>query len=772
MNQLRPASLRNRRRRSALVIFGALLLSAALLTSVASAQGADPRVGLAPGFETPGVAAHGMRAAREPPQAGGLLRPRELRATSAFVNSDMALQGNFTRSSATSTASRSTTSRTRSSPALSDRGRLPGRPGRPLGLREPALHVGRGERAPGPTADADARGGRDHALPRRPHLRHQQPRRACAGGGGADLPRLAHAHARDEPERRPTTSTSTSQGTAASARRPRCRAAGAADGNTANHAASDERTRRSGGSRSSRSRSRRPRTRRVVNEPRLFRDAATGASTALQNAPPTPLHPVRDTVGRRRRSTDSCHDITVYPEIELAAGACEGNGLLIDISDPANPTRIDAVADPLYAYWHGATFTNDGKKVVFTDEWGGGTGRALPRDRRPQLGRATRSTTSSTASSSFRSYYKLPVVADDPGELRQPHPVARPGPRPRHLRPGLVPGRRVGGRLHRLGQPGRDRLLRPRADQHGHASSSAACGRPTGTTAPSTAPRSPAASTSATHADARQLSQNEIDAAAEVHARAPERPAPARSSGSRASPSSRSFLDQLVRADAIPTNISNNVDKALDKAEMLPRGGQQRCCPGAAPGRNQAAARPAIRQPARRAAGSRGLVLAHGEGRDAASASFPRTPRLVVGSMRAARWEVAGIRPAALIMAQAVTRPRPRHPARTALSSHREPPARPRPQVRRARAAWGDALLHRPDLLAHHACLLGHLPADAALGGLTLGVVLFGLARASPSSGSSSALVLPSVRDLGLVLLLRPGSRTARRSARPPCRTP
>ena len=77
--------------------------------------------------------------------------------------------------------------------------------------------------------------------------------------------------------------------------------------------------------------------------------------------------------------TNSCHDITVYEKLDIAAGACEGNGLLIDISDPANPKRIDAVADPLFAYWHGATFSNDGKKVMFTDEWGGGTAPAAAR---------------------------------------------------------------------------------------------------------------------------------------------------------------------------------------------------------------------------------------------------------------------------------------------------------------------------------------------------------------------------------------------------------
>ena len=74
------------------------------------------------------------------------------------------------------------------------------------------------------------------------------------------------------------------------------------------------------------------------------------------------------------KDTDQCHDITVYSAIGLAAGACSGNGILLDIKDPANPKRLDAVNDPNYAYWHSASFSNDGKKVVFTDEWGGGLG--------------------------------------------------------------------------------------------------------------------------------------------------------------------------------------------------------------------------------------------------------------------------------------------------------------------------------------------------------------------------------------------------------------
>jgi uncharacterized protein (DUF305 family) len=71
--------------------------------------------------------------------------------------------------------------------------------------------------------------------------------------------------------------------------------------------------------------------------------------------------------------TDHCHDITVFPERKIAAGACSGNGILFDITDPLNPQRIDEVVDSGFAYWHSATFNNDGTKVLFTDEWGGGS---------------------------------------------------------------------------------------------------------------------------------------------------------------------------------------------------------------------------------------------------------------------------------------------------------------------------------------------------------------------------------------------------------------
>jgi len=77
--------------------------------------------------------------------------------------------------------------------------------------------------------------------------------------------------------------------------------------------------------------------------------------------------------GQQTNRTDQCHDITVFPSRQLAAGACSGNGIILDISNPRQPRRIDAVSDPNFAYWHSATFNNDGTKVLFTDEWGGGS---------------------------------------------------------------------------------------------------------------------------------------------------------------------------------------------------------------------------------------------------------------------------------------------------------------------------------------------------------------------------------------------------------------
>ncbi len=108
----------------------------------------------------------------------------------------------------------------------------------------------------------------------------------------------------------------------------------------------------------------RPEDSRIINEPRIFE--VDGNMAGLWQGGD------HGEGTQSTRRTDRCHDITAYPELGLAGGACSGNGIILDISDPANPVRIDDVVDPNFAYWHSATFNNDGTTVLFTDEWGGG----------------------------------------------------------------------------------------------------------------------------------------------------------------------------------------------------------------------------------------------------------------------------------------------------------------------------------------------------------------------------------------------------------------
>ena len=102
-----------------------------------------------------------------------------------------------------------------------------------------------------------------------------------------------------------------------------------------------------------------------------------------------------------------CHDITVYPALGLAGGACEGHGLLLDISNPLNPVRLDAAADSNFAYWHSATFNNDGTKMLFSDEWGGGSAPKCRAGDKPEWG-ANAIFTIENRKLKFQSYYKIP----------------------------------------------------------------------------------------------------------------------------------------------------------------------------------------------------------------------------------------------------------------------------------------------------------------------------------------------------------------------------
>jgi hypothetical protein len=149
-----------------------------------------------------------------------------------------------------------------------------------------------------------------------------------------------------------------------------------------------------------------PQDAKIVSSPRVFIDPRTGALNGLNNG---------GSHGKDEEKpvdTNQCHDITVYSAIGLAAGACSGNGLLLDIKDPINPKRVDAVNDPNYSYWHSASFSNDGTKVVFTDEWGGGLGaRCRPND--PNKWGADAIFNLKDDKLTLASYYKLPAAQGD-----------------------------------------------------------------------------------------------------------------------------------------------------------------------------------------------------------------------------------------------------------------------------------------------------------------------------------------------------------------------
>lgn len=149
-----------------------------------------------------------------------------------------------------------------------------------------------------------------------------------------------------------------------------------------------------------------PEQARIVSSPRIFTDTQTGAINGLWKGG----NHGEDT--QTTSVTNQCHDITVYSAIGLAAGACSGNGILLDISDVVNPKRIDAVSDPDFAYWHSASFNNDGTKVVFTDEWGGGS---QPRCRAtdPMHWGADAIFTLSNRKLTLDAYYKMPAPQTD-----------------------------------------------------------------------------------------------------------------------------------------------------------------------------------------------------------------------------------------------------------------------------------------------------------------------------------------------------------------------
>ena len=150
-----------------------------------------------------------------------------------------------------------------------------------------------------------------------------------------------------------------------------------------------------------------PQNAKVVSSPRLFIDPRTGTMNGLNNGG---THGKKG--AEKPRDTDQCHDITVYSAIGLAAGACSGNGIILDVKDPVHPKRLDAVNDPNYSYWHSASFSNKGDKVVFTDEWGGGLG-ARCRANDPNKWGADAIFHLQDDKLVFANYYKMPAAQGD-----------------------------------------------------------------------------------------------------------------------------------------------------------------------------------------------------------------------------------------------------------------------------------------------------------------------------------------------------------------------
>jgi hypothetical protein len=174
-----------------------------------------------------------------------------------------------------------------------------------------------------------------------------------------------------------------------------------------------------------------PEQAKVVSGPRIFQDlvappratartvqdsveqesarAARAAADAAAGRAPAAIGRGRGGPAGVRAGPTQCHDITVYPGIGLAGGACGGYGLLLDISDPANPKRIAAVADSNFSFWHSATFSNDGSKVLFTDEWGGGSAPRCRSTDKYEWG-ADALFTITNKQLAFKSYYKMPAT--------------------------------------------------------------------------------------------------------------------------------------------------------------------------------------------------------------------------------------------------------------------------------------------------------------------------------------------------------------------------
>ncbi len=150
-----------------------------------------------------------------------------------------------------------------------------------------------------------------------------------------------------------------------------------------------------------------PELAKVVNSPRIFADPDSGKIDGLKSA--DNIHGAE----APGRETSGCHDITVFSPMGLAAGACSGNGIVLDIKDPVHPKRLYAVTDPNFSFWHSANFSNDGTKLIFTDEWGGGTAPRCRATDPMQWGADTIFDLHKDGSLKLESYFKMPAPQTD-----------------------------------------------------------------------------------------------------------------------------------------------------------------------------------------------------------------------------------------------------------------------------------------------------------------------------------------------------------------------
>ena len=258
----------------------------------------------------------------------------------------------------------------------------------------------------------------------------------------------------------------------------------------------------------------------------------------------------------------------MYPAIGLAGGACGGYGLLLDIKDVQNPKRIGAVADSNFSYWHSATFNNDGTKILFSDEWGGGGQPKCRTTDKPEWG-ADAIFTLVDGKMVFQSYYKMPAAQTQVRELRGPQRLADPDPGPRRDGAGVVPGRHLGVRLDRPEAPEGDRASSTAARWIPPRWATAARGRSTGTTATCISSEIGRGLDIFELTPSAFISQNEIDAAKSVHLdyfNAQDQP---KIVWPPSYALSGAYLDQLARSGGLSSSKVEEAQKALASSKLL-----------------------------------------------------------------------------------------------------------------------------------------------------------------------------------------------------------